>query len=435
MAGLSVRQDLLGITSVIRVLGLNAFYYDRILDFFHSSGTNLTLISQKWTNILLSLGLAYQVNGRLIILGDGIKAAKEGRKMPAVKSLHQESESNSKPEYIMGHSCQAISLLMTSASYFFSTPLISRIHEGLVESNRDQRTLMDKMISMINSLQISVPFYFVADAYYSTQKVVRGLLKQGNHLISRVRINAVAYLPLQKAETKGRGRPQLYGKKVKLRDIFKDADKMQSARVNIYGNANTKVLYRSFDLIWKPVGILVRFVFVIHPSKGRAIFLSTDISLDPLKIIEIYALRFKIEVSFKQAIKSIGAYSYRFWMSSMEKIKRKSGDQFVHKKSSQYRDQIKRKINAYHTHIQLCLITQGILQIISMTSTKLVWNYFGSWIRTIRPDILPSEQIVMTSLRNTLPEFLKGSSTDANIEKFIIDKIDLSRRDGQQMVV
>jgi hypothetical protein len=190
MAGLSVRQDLLGITSVIRVLGLNAFYYDRILDFFHSSGTNLTLISQKWTNILLSLGLAYQVNGRLIILGDGIKAAKEGRKMPAVKSLHQESESNSKPEYIMGHSCQAISLLMTSASYFFSTPLISRIHEGLVESNRDQRTLMDKMISMINSLQISVPFYFVADAYYSTQKVVRGLLKQGNHLISRVRMGA-----------------------------------------------------------------------------------------------------------------------------------------------------------------------------------------------------------------------------------------------------
>ena len=36
--------------------------------------------------------------------------------MPAVKMLHQQSASNSKPEYIMGHSFQAISLLVQGAS-------------------------------------------------------------------------------------------------------------------------------------------------------------------------------------------------------------------------------------------------------------------------------------------------------------------------------
>jgi len=31
--------------------------------------------------------------------------------MPAVKKLHQQSESNTKPEYIFGHSCQAVAVL------------------------------------------------------------------------------------------------------------------------------------------------------------------------------------------------------------------------------------------------------------------------------------------------------------------------------------
>lgn len=45
-------------------------------------------------------------------LADGIKAPKEGKRMPAVKHLHQHSASNAKPEFIMGHSLQALSLLV-----------------------------------------------------------------------------------------------------------------------------------------------------------------------------------------------------------------------------------------------------------------------------------------------------------------------------------
>ena len=34
-----------------------------------------------------------------------------GRKMPAVKKLHQESDSNTKPEHIFGYSCQDVAIL------------------------------------------------------------------------------------------------------------------------------------------------------------------------------------------------------------------------------------------------------------------------------------------------------------------------------------
>src|ERR1019366_1156557 len=45
----------------------------------------------------------------------------------------------------------------------------------------------------------------------------------------------------------------------------------------------------------------------------------------------------------------------------------------------------------------------------SATQPKLVWRSFGSWIRTIRPGLAPSEQVVAVALRNTLPEFLATS--------------------------
>jgi hypothetical protein len=44
--------------------------------------------------------------GYRIFIADGLKVPKEGKKMPAVKALHQESQDNSKPAFIMGHSFQ-----------------------------------------------------------------------------------------------------------------------------------------------------------------------------------------------------------------------------------------------------------------------------------------------------------------------------------------
>lgn len=80
--------------------------------------------------------------------------------------------------------------------------------------------------------------------------------------------------------------------------------------------------YRSFDLLWRPVGCLVRFVAIIHPDRGYRFFLTTDLSLHSLEIIALYGVRFKIEVSFKQAVHTVGTYRYHFWMMPMTSISR-----------------------------------------------------------------------------------------------------------------
>jgi hypothetical protein len=45
-----------------------------------------------------------------------------------------------------------------AAKSVFSVPLAVRIHEGLVWSNRDKRTLLDKMLGLLDILAIEAPF-------------------------------------------------------------------------------------------------------------------------------------------------------------------------------------------------------------------------------------------------------------------------------------
>ena len=429
VAGLTVRVELLGVTSIVRALNLRPGLYTKLLDHFHSSGVDLDRLSALWAQVVLQLfpGLV-RVNNRLVLVGDGIKTPKRGKKMPAVKLLHQQSESNTKPEYIMGHSMQAVGLLVHAANSVFSVPLAVRIHEGLVWSNRDKRTLLDKMLGLLDILAIKAPFYFVADAYYAAGKMVSGLLDQGNHLVTRVKSNAVAYAPAPPKKGKTRGRPKLYGKKIKLKSLLADSRSMQQVASPVYGERNVTLRYRVCDLLWRPAGRLVRFVAVIHPTRGACILMCTDTSLSAVDIIRLYGLRFKIEHSFKQATRQIGSFAYHFWMKDMIPLRYRNGNQYLHRKSAEYRSRVKRKMRAYHAFIQAGIVAQGLLQYLAVAAPKLVWDSFGSWLRTIRPGIPPSELVVAEALRQTLPDFLLTPSKSNSLSKFIAE-----RQDAQNM--
>ncbi len=429
VAGLTVRVELLGVTSIVRALNLRPRLYTKLLDHFHSSGIKLDRLSALWAQAVLQLfPHLVRVNGRLVLVGDGIKAPKRGKKMPAVKLLHQQSESNTKPEYIMGHSLQAVGLLVHAAKSVFSVPLAVRIHEGLVWSNRDKRTLLDKMLGLLDILAIKAPFYFVADAYYAAGKMVIGLLNQGNHLVTRVKSNAVAYAPATpKKGRKKKGRPKTYGQKIKLRSLLSNPKSMQQVASPVYGERGVTVRYRVRDLLWRPAGRLVRFVAVIHPTRGSCILMCTDTSLSAVDIIRLYGLRFKIETSFKQATRQIGSFAYHFWMKDMVPLHYRNGNQYLHRKSAEYRAHVKRKIRAYHAFIQAGVVAQGLLQYLAVVAPMRVWDSFGSWLRTIRPGIPPSEFVVANALRQTLPEFLMGPSKSDSLTKFIVDRQDIEK--------
>ena len=226
---------------------------------FHSTAVDIALLRSLWTATVRSLPkpFLFTLNGHPVFIADGIKAAKTGRKMPAVKKLHQESQDNSKPRYIFGHSCQSIAVVVHAASSFFALPLATAIHEGVVFSNRDKRTLLDKILSLFGSLEILSVAYLVADRYCASAKVILGLLKRGQHLIPAMRSNAVAYMPAPFPPKRRRGRPKKYGRKIALKSLFSDERFFTSAPSPVYGERGVSILFRVTQLHWRPAGRMV----------------------------------------------------------------------------------------------------------------------------------------------------------------------------------
>ncbi len=422
LMGLCCRSDNLGVTSFVRVLNLRPEAYHRLLHLFHSKALNLDVLTACWARLCLVLFRPFQVGQRLVCVADGIKAPKEGKRMPAVKLLHQESQNNTKPEFIMGHSFQALSLLVHSAGgQVAAVPLTSRIHEGLVFSNRDSRTLLDKLVMLLFSISkvCNRTVVLVADAYYASGKVITPLLDYGHHLVTRVKSNAVAYFAAPKVTSPGKGRPRIYGQKVRLKDMAAVDSAFTSAPSPVYGERDVTIRFRVLDLLWKPVGRTVRFCIVHHPARGTIFLLSTDTSLTAMEILQLYGYRFKIELGFRQAVHVIGTYAYHFWMLGMKPLRRGSGDQYLHRASDDYRAAIRRKLRAYHLYVQLGCIAQGLLQHLAINHTAQVWHSFRSWLRTMNPAMPPSELIVANTLRSTLSAFLTVPALAPDLTKIM----------------
>lgn len=425
LIGFTIKFDTSGVTSLARGVGLCGCYYTNLLHLFSSSSLNLIKLQHLWIRLIKSqfTGLLV-VNGRHVIVGDGIKYGKEGKKMPAVKSLHQDSQSNSKASKIMGHSLQVVALLGKGLHGYFAMPLTGRIHEGIRLHYTENKTLLDKMFDLLVNLDFGDPFYFVADKYYCSGRFMKQLIKSGSNLITMMKTVSVAYRQPE-PEPKRRGRPKKYGEKVKLFDLFNSDLEFTSCPMP--GNPKVIIEYYVIQLLWRPVGRLVNFVLVKHPTRGNSICMSTDLLLKATDIIFIYALRFKIEVAFKEAIYQIGTFMYHFWLKCMNPTKKGDGNIFLQFSGRDYKEKILNKMRTYHVFIQIAFIAHGLMQWLSVCCYKAIWDNFGSWMRTIRANVMPSAKVVCMAMRNTYAEFLLDDTTMNNVKKFIIDRTDFNQ--------
>ncbi len=429
LSGFCVRTDLFGVTSFARAHGFGGIGYDRLLDMFHSGGFDARRLRSVWVKTLLRFAspFIWEVNGCPVLLCDGIKIPKSGKKMPGVKKLHQESESNTKPEYIFGHMLQAVSLVATAGGMFFAIPLGAEIHDGVVFSNRCKKTLLDRLLDMVFALCFDKPVYVVADAYYGSRKMVQGLLDRKSHLITRMKSNSVAYHRPAERVRVGPGRRRTYGEKLRLYDLFEQPLEWTRTRVQLYGKEQA-VEYLSVRLLWRPVGHEVLFVLVKLSDGRRCVLLSSDLTLHPLLVLQMYAVRFKIEIGFKVSVRVVGAMGYHFWMKQMKRIDRAGKNTYLHRESDEYRAAVRRKLAAYHKFIQIGLIAQGLMLLLALLKPEQVWSRFASWMRTMNLNGIPSEWVTAESLRNTLPEFLH-SAVESNIwAKFICENAERERR-------
>lgn len=423
--GLTMRGDILGgITSIIRALMLDGKYFNHIRRFFHSSAWSAERLVTVWWRWLTDKKISYRVNGRMVFVADHTKVPKDGRKMPSVTTLHQDSETGSKPSYFRGHHWGCVSVVEKIKDTFSSIPLWATIQEGI-----SSQTDFDKMRYLPKSTQVvemtkraamilNTNAYLVLDAFFAVGPVFLAAAGYKQHgicidILTRAKKNVVAYLkPLPRKKGK-RGRSRKYGKKLKLHMLFGSKDKryqFTKAKARVYGNVET-VNYLALNLLWKPFKGELRFI-LFESSRGRLIVMTSDLGLDPAKAIEMYCRRVTIETMFSTLKNTMGGMSYKFWSKYLEPSSRRPKRQRgangkVKEACSAKPKKTQMTLEAIEKYVNMQLLVVGTLQLLGRDFCSEIKKKSKCYLRT-QSNTVPSVFVTRSALVNILRPLLYG---------------------------
>jgi len=422
--GLILRTDNFGVSSIIRALTLAPENYPCLLHFFHSTAWSIETIMPIWWRWLVQQNVAYRIADRLVILGDHTKTPKDGRKMPAVTTLHQDSETGSKPSYFRGHHWGCISLLVQAYDKYSAVPLWATIQEGLtLVASSEEKRLLPKTVQIIEmakqtALAMETKAYLVLDAYFAAGPVFSSAAEQLNgvdnfvHILTRAKKNVVAHHAPPARKKHQRGRTKIYGAKIKLTTLFDStANKyaFQTIQADIYDKSET-VRYLVLDLLWKPVKGMLRFILV-ETARGRIILMTSDLTLDPATAIQLYCRRVTIETLFDTLKNTLGAMAYHFWSHYLSPASRRPKKKDDQEQMSSNPAQTRNTLAAIEKFVNVQLLVLGMLQLIAKKFPAQVKAKANCWLRTCSSNT-PSEFVTRTALTHILKNNLYGFAKD-----------------------
>ena len=386
--GLMLRSDKLGVTSVIRDLALKPDCYLSMIHFFRASSWSLHRIRQCWFQTVLRFIPLYQEDSFHVLVGDGVKQSKEGRRIPGVKKLCQESENSAKPRFVHGHMFGGLGILAGSIRSMACIPLSIRLHDGLQDTfgwEASTVSCASHVVQMVedaypaagtfgNSILLLDRYFLSVPALKKLQELTRGE-KVHMEIVTKAKCNCTAFENPSPRKS-GRGRPPKKGKAVRLKDLFlSHKEYFREAKVTIYGKEE-KLRYYSVDLLWgQKLYQELRFVPVEYHGT-QSIPAGTSLELDPLSMIRLYSYRFRIECTFRELKQQTGAFCYHFWSKHMPRLdyyrKKTEPSPLEQVEDDDARIKIIQTVRAIEMHMALSCIAMGTVQCLTLrTEGKL----------------------------------------------------------------
>lgn len=382
--GLMLRSDKLGVTSVIRDLALDPGCYPSMIHFFRSSSWSLDTIRSRWFSAVKEFSPLYTEGKFYVLVGDGVKQSKEGRRMPGVKKLFQESENSAKPEYIHGHMFGGLGIIAGGIHNWACIPLSIRLHDGLQAAMKWNGAVVSgasHVVQMVeDAYNAALAFgdsLLLLDRYFLTVPALeklKALNSNGNirmEIITKAKKSCTAF-EKPGSRKPGKGRPPKKGAAVHLKELFvSHKEKFQETEIELYGKKES-IRYYCIDLLWgQKLYQELRFVLV-EMNGIQSILASTSLKLEPQSIIRLYSYRFRIECTFRELKQQIGAFCYHFWSKHMPRLNyyQKTGDlgPLEQVKDEKSRRNILKAVRATEMYMVQSCIAIGILQSISVSS-------------------------------------------------------------------
>lgn len=269
----------------------------------------------------------------LLIAVDDTLARKSGRHIWGAAMHHDTLRSSGKnPVFSFGHSWVVLSVHLSfpfAPEKTWALPLLVRLyrkqkrslapgHHRKLESKqtgaaspkqyRTRPELAREMIAQVANWVPQRKLRLVADSEFAGGSISRHL-PANVELVSRMVMDAALYEPPPPKASR-LGRPRKKGKRLpNPQQITQDSSPWCKATVTLYGRS-VKVWFKSCVALWyssagdKPL----RIVVVRDPRGHRRddCFFSTDLTLDPTHILQIYSSRWPLEVCFRDVKQLLG---------------------------------------------------------------------------------------------------------------------------------
>jgi hypothetical protein len=290
--------------------------------------------------VLFTLALAWVPAGQpLYVLVDDTLARKAGKAI-ALASVHHDPllSTKRKPFFSFGHVWVVLALwvpLPVGSARGVALPLLFRLYTGTrrgqqgdapsrptsgkryraarrLPSAGERATKLElarDLIALVAAWAGARPVYVAADAQYAGRTLLED--RPANvHVLSRLRPDAALWAPPPPRRPGQRGRPRRRGQRLPPpRALALARRHWHALPVRLYGRAVVTRVFRGTALWYAALpGQCVRFVVVRDPAGRRQdeAFFCTDLTVGAAFILEGYARRWCLEVTFHDAKQALG---------------------------------------------------------------------------------------------------------------------------------
>ena len=267
---------------------------------------------------LLKLVAAMLPNEPLVIAVDDTLSRHTGNSISGA-SMHRDPllSTQTKITYHWGHVWVVFAVVLRIPKWNknFALPVLCRLYrsEKVCEEQEycfyKKTELAQQMVTMVAEALPNRQIYIVGDNAYTNGVIVKKL-PENVHYLGRARMDAALYaLPEKKKH--GPGRPRVKGERVLApKQHAEDSAGWNSVTLSVYGHDEVTLQVKVFDAIWYRVsrGRQMRFA-LIRGWPGHEhddVLATTDLALSVEQIIELFCLRWSIEVTFHEVKDKLG---------------------------------------------------------------------------------------------------------------------------------
>jgi hypothetical protein len=185
------------------------------------------------------------------------------------------------------------------------------------------KTVIDWTAQMIMQVSRWLPGrsgYLLGDGAYACLHLAQVCRRCGWHLISRLRLDARIYDFPAEDQSHSRGKKAKKGQRLpSLKQRANDLTaNWQTATINWYANQSMPIQFQSEVCLWYRAALdplPIRWVLVKDPQgkKEPQAFFTTDLNLSATTILELYLLRWNVEVTFEECRAHLGIETQRQW--------------------------------------------------------------------------------------------------------------------------